>query len=414
MANSTLKDPKEQALKEQLDALNQQQRRAMEVERTLKLKTSISIPGDSQPPTEQPQAQPRAQEVAELNRMYNMPSPPEEKRGGPEGLEEEKEPADPDEDDQEDEPNEDGEEQDQGEQEGDQTDKPEEDDQNKLNSLRRLRDLEKASRAGEAAAGAGSAAGTAATAAEGAETAAATTGVIASTSWFWGPALAVLAILGLVIGLFMFVAVTAVAYCNSDSTVTQGIIWITGNSDFCKQLRIADSGTGGAGVSRGYEPPTPPGPGGNPNGVGCQDCVTVSSAGVPIKATNACAEGFGPCQIESVVAEKLAQLNSSLGGWQVTEAWPPTGYSPTDPNGIHQNSCHGNATCVDANFTNPGDATAQNISNFIAQANAAGLRAVYEVKTEAERNQLIAGGVPASNIQVVTAITATHFSVYNL
>ncbi len=408
MANSTLDEQKDKAMKEQLDALNQKQRRTMEVERSLKLKSITTLTGNSQQPQSQQQTEQQQQEVSELNRMYSMPSPPEEQRSEPENRPGEEE-SEPDSEDQEDEPNEEGDDESQQEPGSEeQPDKPEEDDQDKLNNLRRIRDLEKASRAGEAAAGAGSTAGTAATAAEGVEAAAATTGVVASTAWFWGPALAVLAILGLIMGLFMFVAVTAVAYCNSDSWAVQGAIWVTGNSDFCKELQISQApSSGGAGGGTSFEPLPPPTPptGGDPTGVGCQDCVTLASVGLPTRSTNVCS-GSEPCQIESVTAQKLVALNSSLSGWVITEAWPPTV--------THQNPCHNAATCVDANFTNPSQATAANISNFIAQANAAGLRAVYEVQTQAQKDQLVANGVPASNVQVVTAITATHFSVYNL
>jgi hypothetical protein len=163
------------------------------------------------------------------------------------------------------------------------------------------------------------------------------------------------------------------------------------------------SGAGGAGY----------GGTGNAAGVGCQNCVTLESVSVPIKTSNACAPGYGPCQIEDSTAQKLIVLAGSLAGWQVTEAWPPTGYSVSDPNGIHQNSCHGSATCVDANFVNPSDATAQNINNFIAQASAAGLRAVYEVSTQDQKDRFVDLGVSSSNIQVVEQITASHFSVYN-
>lgn len=160
-------------------------------------------------------------------------------------------------------------------------------------------------------------------------------------------------------------------------------------------------GTGGSGNSGGGA------------GVGCQNCVTLEAANVPIKANNACAPGFGACQIEDNTAQKLYALSILVSGWQVTEAWPPTGYSINDPNGIHSNSCHGNATCVDANFVNSADATPQNINYFITQASNVGLRAVYEVSTQDQKDQLVARGVSSSSVQVVEGITAAHFSVYN-
>lgn len=142
---------------------------------------------------------------------------------------------------------------------------------------------------------------------------------------------------------------------------------------------------------------------------GCITCTSLTGI-IPLKS------GLPGTQIAGGTMPLLVSLNTanSASGiqWQVTEAYPPTGYTPQDPTGIHSNVCHANGTCVDANFTSGTPATAQNITTFINNASASGLRAVYEVSTDAARLQLISQGVPANNIQTVARITAPHFSVY--
>lgn len=152
-----------------------------------------------------------------------------------------------------------------------------------------------------------------------------------------------------------------------------------------------------------------PAPGGPPPAAGCGNCVPVP-AGIPIKTPIACGSN---CQVSSTLASRLQGLATNLQNkidWRVTEAFPPQGYSVDNPKGIHQSACHGNGTCVDANFDPFVEATAGNINTFIQAAT--GLRVVYEVKTNSERQRLIDDGVPASNIQTVPGINAPHFSVY--
>ena len=156
---------------------------------------------------------------------------------------------------------------------------------------------------------------------------------------------------------------------------------------------------------------------------GCPSCVVIS--GAPIKPSNAC-EGqsaTSPCKIDASMLPKLQTLDTHLQSgeiiWEITEAWPPTGYNlPTKPNGIHSNNCHGNGTCVDAairgvKITNPVSAQSPfAINKFFQAAGAVGLRAVYEVETTGKRDALISSGV-TGEIQVVSWITGEHFSVYN-
>jgi hypothetical protein len=105
--------------------------------------------------------------------------------------------------------------------------------------------------------------------------------------------------------------------------------------------------------------------------------------------------------------DPLVKLNDALQtagvGWQVTEAYPPTR--------VHKNSCHQNGTCIDANCV--GGCSAAQVSTFLQSAQQSGLRAVYEVQTAAQRDTLVAAGVPTASIAVLgTWISAPHFSVY--
>ncbi|OGG71485.1 hypothetical protein A3A35_00980 [Candidatus Kaiserbacteria bacterium RIFCSPLOWO2_01_FULL_51_21] len=129
---------------------------------------------------------------------------------------------------------------------------------------------------------------------------------------------------------------------------------------------------------------------------GCPSCVPLDSS-LPVKP------GIGST-IDPSMNEKLIALtnNYTERNWQITEAYPPTI--------THVNACHSSGTCVDANFV--GSPTSENIKNFIGAAQQSGLRPVYEVPTPFARDQLISQGVPASNIQAVSKITAPHFSLY--
>ena len=145
---------------------------------------------------------------------------------------------------------------------------------------------------------------------------------------------------------------------------------------------------------------------------------------VPTRGVRVCAGSASGriCQVESNLNNRLRQFNASYasgGGannvWWITEAYPPTR--------SHQNPCHLQATCVDANFiggraNNP---SVSDINTFIERARAANLRAVYEVSRTADRDRLIGEGVPESNIQYIPprpdgapGITAPHFSIYKL
>jgi hypothetical protein len=156
--------------------------------------------------------------------------------------------------------------------------------------------------------------------------------------------------------------------------------------------------------------PQPPS-GGDAQTAKCTGCVTVPSD-VTIKSGIACQSNVHGCQISSGMLTSLRGLNTNLRGttdWQVTEAFPPAGYTTANPKGIHDSACHGNGTCIDANITGP--ASASNVFAFLRAADKAGLRAVYEVTTQGKKDVLVTAGVPAEDISVNTGATGDHFHV---
>ncbi len=133
-----------------------------------------------------------------------------------------------------------------------------------------------------------------------------------------------------------------------------------------------------------------------------QDCIDLLPE-VPIKNSSG-------KKIEKTVKEKLVVFTNKIktdgiinGAWGTTEAWAPSR--------THKASCHPKGTCIDANLI--GSASAQKIKQFINQASASGLCAIYEVQSEQVRTSLISQGVNSSNIKNYgTWISAPHFSVY--
>lgn len=139
----------------------------------------------------------------------------------------------------------------------------------------------------------------------------------------------------------------------------------------------------------------------------CPTCVSLGN--YPAKPGSCSGTASGQtCKVANTLNERLALLNKSLdkplGYWWVTETFPPTV--------THQNQCHDNGTCVDANLRGSYAGQPQEIANFIKKAGEAGLNAVYEIKDPAKKDALVGAGVPAQNILVVQQITGEHFSVY--
>lgn len=156
--------------------------------------------------------------------------------------------------------------------------------------------------------------------------------------------------------------------------------------------------------------PLPAASGGG-GGIVVGNCTNCGAIGVPIAPGSVCRPQTpgGACTIDASLNARLMDLNNRYNGdFEVTEAWPPT--RP------HSNECHSVGTCVDVglglNRNRSPQNNPQNIISFINAANAAGLRAVFEVPTEAQAQALRNAGVPANNIQPVPNITSPHFSVY--
>lgn len=141
-------------------------------------------------------------------------------------------------------------------------------------------------------------------------------------------------------------------------------------------------------------------------GAACANCTAVSS--LPIKQGACAGQAASGCQVNGALAGKLGTMDGALKAenvdWQITEAYPPTVN--------HQNSCHSAGTCVDANCVGSCDAT--EIKSFISAAQGAGLKPVYEVRTQGEYDSLRATGIPAAQLDVEPQITGPHFSVYNI
>ncbi|NQV93088.1 hypothetical protein HQ403_01155 [Candidatus Kaiserbacteria bacterium] len=143
----------------------------------------------------------------------------------------------------------------------------------------------------------------------------------------------------------------------------------------------------------------------------CSNCTLLSSS--ILTNGNACKSGVSGCFVEKELNNRLLSLqeraatpqyNLSAGSWQVSEAWPPTVE--------HKAACHYNATCVDVSFTKTATRSPKNVQSFIDAAAGSQLRAVYEVSTEARKEQLSSQGV--TSVIVVPTITGEHFSVYKV
>lgn len=143
------------------------------------------------------------------------------------------------------------------------------------------------------------------------------------------------------------------------------------------------------------------------------DSATVPLAGpAPTTCSGSACVALGiPCQnpssctISPDLVSKFQAFHSAAGvdGARVTEAMPPTR--------IHKSPCHQNGTCID--YSKSGGMTGAEVVSVINAAKANGLRPVYEVKTQAEKDSLVQSGASADDIKVLGDwISAPHFSIY--
>lgn len=162
-----------------------------------------------------------------------------------------------------------------------------------------------------------------------------------------------------------------------------------------------------------------PSTGGGGGDVGCQGTCPRSYVNggdtINYKDCSSCsdADSFELTIKQETINGEKAKINTALGNslksvsvmpgnptFQVTETWPPTVN--------HANQKQYEGTSVDISLF---DKTGANITAFIRNAASKGLTAVYEVKTEDERNTYIRQGVPAVSIITVPRISGEHFSV---
>jgi hypothetical protein len=131
------------------------------------------------------------------------------------------------------------------------------------------------------------------------------------------------------------------------------------------------------------------------NGAACpgQDCVSLSPE-VPCEASG--------CRVDKGLKQALVNTKNRSGGWAVTEAYPASR--------THKAACHSNGTCVDVGLR-PRTYTVQTVTAFYNAAKAAGLRPVYESKSQTFVTELKRNGVNA--VYLGDWISADHFSVYS-
>lgn len=131
----------------------------------------------------------------------------------------------------------------------------------------------------------------------------------------------------------------------------------------------------------------------------------VACSGTACKPLGIPCANSGSCNISPDLVDKFQAFHAAAGvsGARVTEAMPPTR--------VHKSSCHNNGTCID--YSKSGGMSSAEVIRVIQAANANGLRPVYEVKTQVEKDQIVAGGAPAANVMVLGSwISAPHFSIY--
>jgi hypothetical protein len=129
-------------------------------------------------------------------------------------------------------------------------------------------------------------------------------------------------------------------------------------------------------------------------------CAGTACAPLTIPCANA-----NSCSISPDLVDNFQAFHTAAGvpGARVTEGMPPTRQ--------HKSVCHTNGTCID--YSKAGGMTAPEVVKVINAAKSNGLRPVYEVKTQTEKNNLVAAGAPAESVVVLGGwISAPHFSIY--
>ncbi len=83
--------------------------------------------------------------------------------------------------------------------------------------------------------------------------------------------------------------------------------------------------------------------------------------------------GGGVCYLDSALLDKIKSVRTptGMGGWRITESWPPTVE--------HVSLCHKNGTCADLNNSG-GSSDPAIILEYYNAFKAAGLNVLYESK----------------------------------
>ena len=133
----------------------------------------------------------------------------------------------------------------------------------------------------------------------------------------------------------------------------------------------------------------------------CSDCVEVRSLNLKLKREIEMVNGK-KAMINKDLGEKLKNISGESDAplFRINEAWPPTVN--------HSNQKQYDGRSVDISLTSP---DAAKINKFLELSRAKGLDAVYEVKTQGEKDRYVSQGVPAGSILVWPRISGEHFSV---
>ena len=128
---------------------------------------------------------------------------------------------------------------------------------------------------------------------------------------------------------------------------------------------------------------------------GCPSCQSLRDSGLSCQAKG--------CTADPRLIERLVQLkNAYQGSWVITEGYPPSR--------THQNICHQQGTCVDADFSG-GGYTESNFRAFGQAARNAGIRAVFESSNCGEVAVAKRADVEAE-CYGRDVISGSHFSLY--
>jgi hypothetical protein len=162
---------------------------------------------------------------------------------------------------------------------------------------------------------------------------------LAGTSEIWGPAVAILVVIGLVIGLFFFVVTTAIAYCNQGglsgfaANTLSNFNWLRGGGDFCETLAINTQ----TAVENAPKPPMVPG---EPD-----DLVYLEDFNIPVKID---IDGRATrCMVGKIQAIYAASQQAGID-WVITDAFRTGGQ--TAGGGV---SAHSRGEAVDIALRDP-------------------------------------------------------------